>query len=298
MLLTTEVNKEFLTLFYHDIVDHNLENQNRLNLFILRIENNRFTYEYLIEELYDIIITYSLSKKQLQKYKDSKGGKTFVAAKEKFRKYSSNDGELGEMLLYCFLESYLGAPKILTKLEIKTSSNDYVKGADGVHFLKLDDTNFQLIFGESKLNSDLGTGIREAFHSIIKFLDENGNKVGFEIKLVDSELIKESVDEETYQILKKIIVPNANEDTYNLYKSFGIFLGFDIEIEEEDKKLDNNTFRQNLRKSTKKKIMDSIKSIEYQIKKNNLWGYNFYIYIVPFTELKTQRKKILETIMG
>ena len=56
MLPTTEVNKDFLKLFYHEIVDHNLGNLNKLNLFILRIENNGFTYGCLIEELYDIII--------------------------------------------------------------------------------------------------------------------------------------------------------------------------------------------------------------------------------------------------
>lgn len=297
MLPTTEIKEDFLDMFYHDIEDHNLGNLNKLNLFILRIENNSFTYESLEYELCDVVISYSLSKKQLQQFKGTAGGKAFKTAIEKFRKYCSNEGELGEMLLYCFLESHLKAPKILTKLEIKTSSNDYVKGADGVHLIQINETDFQLIFGESKLDSNLATGIRNAFKSIIDFLDENKNKMGFEIKLVDSELIKESVDEKTYQFLKRIILPSAKDDTYNLDKSFGIFLGFDAEIKDEDKKLDNATFRQNLRKQIVEKIMDHIKLIEHQIEKNNLWGYNFYIYVVPFTELKKQRKKILKNIM-
>ena len=69
--------------------------------------------------------------------------------------YKRQDGELGELLLFCFLESQLKAPKILSKLELKTTSGLYVNGADGVHFLKLEDGNYQLIFGESKMYVDI-----------------------------------------------------------------------------------------------------------------------------------------------
>jgi hypothetical protein len=56
-------------------------------------------------------------------------------------------GELGELLLYCFLESHINAPKILTKLEIKTSNQMDVNGADGVHLLQNTDKDYQLVFG-------------------------------------------------------------------------------------------------------------------------------------------------------
>jgi len=295
MLLKTEIKEDFLKLFHHDIIDYDLGNQNRLNLFNLRISNNRFTYEELTQELFDNIITFSLSRQELEKYKDSRGGKTFKAAIEKFRDYSSNEGELGEILLYCFLEAHLNAPKILTKLEIKTSNNHYVNGADGVHLLKLDNNNFQLVFGESKLNSDLREGIYEAFNSVTKFI--KSNKIGFEINLVNSQLIKESIDKETYQYLKKIIMPNANEDKYNLDNSFGIFLGFDIEINDDKKNLPNKKFRKYLRKEIKKIVTDAIDSIKYQIKNKDLWGYDFYIYTVPFTDLSDERKQIIKNII-
>jgi len=295
MLLKTEIKEDFLKLFYHDIIDCDLGNQNRLNLFNLRISNNRFTYKELTQELFDNIITFSLSRQELEKYKNSRGGKTFKAAIRKFRDYNSNEGELGEILLYCFLEAHLNAPKILTKLEIKTSNNHYVNGADGVHLLKLDNYNFQLIFGESKLNSDLKTGIYEAFNSVTKFIESN--KIGFEINLVNSQLIKESIDEKTYQYLTKIIIPNANEDKYNLDNSFGIFLGFNFEINDDKKNLPNEIFRNYLRKEIKEIVLDAIDSIKYQITNKNLWGYDFYIYTVPFTDLSDERKQIIKDII-
>ena len=295
MLLKTDIKEDFLKLFHHDIIDCDLGNQNRLNLFNLRISNNRFTYDELTRELFDNIITFSLSRQELEKYKESRGGKTFKAAIEKFRDYSSNEGELGEILLYCFLEAHLNAPKILTKLEIKTSNNHYVNGADGVHLLKLDNNNFQLVFGESKLNSDLKKGIYEAFNSVTTFI--KSNKMGFEINLVSSQLIKESIDEETYQHLKKIIIPNASEDKCNLDNSFGIFLGFDIEIDDYKKNLSNIKFRKYLRKEIKKDVISAIDSIKNQMKSKGLWGYDFYIYTVPFTDLSNERKQIIKQII-
>ena len=64
-------------------------------------------------------------------------------------------GKLGEILLYLFLENKLDAPKLLSKVELKTSGNQYVFGSDGVHLFQLDNKNFQLILGESKIKGVL-----------------------------------------------------------------------------------------------------------------------------------------------
>jgi hypothetical protein len=189
----------------------------------------------------------------------------------------------------------LNAPKILTKLELKTSSNDYVKGADGVHLLKLNEKDYQLIFGESKLDAMLTTGIREAFGSIKKLLTENG-KLNFEIGLVNSELVKESFDESSYNTLKKIIIPSAKEDQTNMDYSFGIFLGYNVELTAEDKQLSNSDFRTTIRERIKQTILSSITSMNNHIKKGEFDGYQFYVYVIPFSNLDIQRKEIIKQI--
>src|SRR5699024_1508716 len=124
-------------------------NNNKLVLFILKINADEFDYATLNENLLDPLIDFSLSIKIRDKYAD-KPEALAAKAREKFVDYIHNKGELGELLLYCFLESHLNAPKVLSKLELKTSTNHYVNGSDGVHFLKLSNGNYQLIFGESK----------------------------------------------------------------------------------------------------------------------------------------------------
>lgn len=295
-MLEKNIKEDFLELFYNDICNEKLENNNSLNLFTLKVRNNAFSYNELINELGNRLYYFALSRKQInQLKKEDKLNDLIKKAKVKLKDHATNDGELGEILLFCLLESHLNAPKILTKLELKTNSNDYVKGADGVHLLKLNETDYQLILGESKLNSDISSGIYEAFGSIDKFLKSN-SKLEFEIDLINSELVKEAYDEESYSVLKKIIIPSAKEDETYLDYSFGVFLGFNIVISDQEKKLSNSDFRKIIRERIKNQVLEAKKSLNFQLKKKGYTGYQFYIYIIPFSDLQNVRKDIIKQI--
>lgn len=203
-MLETKIGSNFLNLFYHEIQNHEVhDSSSKLNLFTLKIENNQFTYHQLVKNLTHCIVPFCLSNKELEEFKNNYG--IYVMAVEKLRDYESNDGELGEILLFCLLESNLNAPKIMTKMELKTSTNDYVKGSDGVHLLKLDEQNYQLIFGESKLNADLQKGLYEAFKSINDFITRKNNNINHEIGLINTHLQREGVSDEMYKFLKKLL---------------------------------------------------------------------------------------------
>lgn len=295
-MIETNVKEAFLDLFYHDIQDLELAKSNKLNLFTLKVRNNAFAYDELVTLLSNQLYHFALSRTEVQKLKDAEQYATLVnRAKEKLRNYSSNEGELGEILLYCLLECHLGAPKILTKLEIKTSNNDYVKGADGVHLLKLNESDYQLILGESKMNSDLQQGIYESFGSLLKLLEEN-KKLDFEIGLINSQLVKEAFDRELYDFLKKVIIPSAKDDEINTDYSFGIFLGFNVEITEEELNKSNADFRSDIRKKINLHVESLKESINYQINKSQFTGYTFHIYAIPFSNLESVRKDIIKEL--
>lgn len=295
-MLETNIESKFLNLFYHDLQDQILDNDNTLNLFVLKVKNNAFAYDELIEELGNNLCHFALSRQNVKRLIEEQKFNTLVqTAKSKLRNHSINEGELGEILLYCILESYLKAPKILTKLELKTANNDYVKGADGVHLLKVDDKNYQLIFGESKLESDVKNGIYSAFGSIKKFLTKEG-KSKYEIELLNTNLAKESFDNDSYEVLKKIIIPSAKDDETYLDYSFGIFLGFNIEINDEERKMSNSDFRTCIREKVKTHIQENLTSINFQLQKSEFTGYKFYVYIIPFSDIAEKRKEIIEQI--
>jgi len=274
--------------------------KNKLNLFMLKINSNMFDYVYLQNNLIEPLIEFSLSRNIKDEYKH-KPAHLSQKAREKFINYINNKGELGELLLYCFLESHLNAPKILSKLELKTSTSHYVNGSDGVHFLKLANGNYQLIFGESKTMKDLTAALSDAFKSIDAFKREENAKgndksgLSYEKSLISDHLSKETFSVEEKIFIKSIIYPTKDSD-FEVDDAFGIFVGYEIEISEEDKKLSNEDFRKKIQEQVKNQVKDKITHITKKIKEYELYGHNFYIYILPFTELSKNRKAIQKAI--
>ncbi|WP_353074710.1 HamA C-terminal domain-containing protein [Escherichia coli] len=269
--------------------------QSTLNIHVLNIESNEFIYCKLVEELRDIIITYVHSNRRLEEFKESYPSyspKPFFEAIQKFRNYTSNEGELGELLLYAFLETGLNAPKLLSKMQLKTDSNDYIKGSDGVHLLELDD-GYQLIFGESKLYADLLEGAREAFDSILDF---KSNGMAFERGLIDTHVINEMVSEEGYEKIKSILLPSG-DDGPDLDLSFGIFLGFELKIDSSQLSLKNKEFRDWVNESVKQHATRVVSTIRRKIINHKLYGHEFHIYIVPFTDIDVTRKKLIHEML-
>ena len=278
--------------------------KNKLNLFVLKINSNEFDYDLLIDMLLDPVIDYSISRQVKERYKN-RPATLSKKAREKFVEYARNNGELGELLLFCFLETHLGAPKILTKLELKTSTSHYVNGADGVHFLKLPDGNYQLIFGESKTYQDIDGAIRDAFKSIYNFkngINDKGNQksgIQYEKSLISDNLFKEAFSDEERDFLESLIsvsythltLPTNREDD-----AFGIFIGFQIDVSDEEKGMPTADFRKLVKSRVDDEVSKCLTSIQQKIVDNKLQGHNFYIYVLPFTDINSKRKKIMEAI--
>lgn len=298
MKLPTSIEENFLDLFYNDLECEISETTSRLNLRVLRIENNQFIYNDLVRKLSNAVISYSLSRKQFSDFeKDKRYGELNALALNKFRDYSVNEGEAGEVLLYCFLESHLKAPKILTKLEIKTARNDYVKGSDGIHLLQVGPKQFQIIFGESKLDASLTTSISQAFKSIHNFITRDKDNIHHEMSLLDSQLCKESLDEDMYQFIKSIVFPTA-EGTKSVEKdnAFAIFAGFDIGSTPEELKMKNEDYRALVRQRIKTEVENKMSHIKGKINEYSLHNYTFYVYVFPFKKIEETRKKIIKDI--
>ncbi len=297
MLFRQDIKDNFLNLFTKVMENEPLENGNKLNVFVLSISNNQFNYNRLIDELENALIKYALSR---QTYNDlveqEKFGNLSSIARERLRKAESNEGELGELLLYCLLESHLHAPKLLTKLELKTAANDYVKGADGVHILKIDDESYQIVFGESKLDASLSKGINNAFKSIKTMMDNGLDKMRYEIHLINSNLLKESMSDDAAYILRKLLIPTENDEGLNMDYSFGVFLGFGIEFTDSERAKGHTQFREYINSKVKNAVVNQIPKINEYLKQSEFLGYDFYFYVMPFSELKEVRKDIINKL--
>lgn len=182
MLSKTCRDEEFFKVFKE--LKHNqsleLPNNNKLEMYYTKIMNNKFDYSGLSELLSNNITNYVFSRKEnLEASEKNKIQNLTIKAIKEFRKIKNEDdngsgGELGEFLLYTFLESRLNAFKLLSKMELKTNASDYIKGADGIYLYEYEDENkqkhFEYIIGEAKIEGKSSKAIADAFDSILTHL--------------------------------------------------------------------------------------------------------------------------------
>lgn len=138
------MNRErFLTLFY-EAERFDIHTKTVMHLHVLRVDGGDFAVKPLFKELVNNSISYVLSRQNLEKLTEdlSRMGEFFRKIQTQFKAPDPNAGEGGELLLYSFLEVHLGAPKILSKMELKTSSEHYVHGTDGVHLLEVSEGEY------------------------------------------------------------------------------------------------------------------------------------------------------------
>ena len=301
-------NKDkFQALFNEPSLDRHLIGPKiEVSLFVLKSDSGGFDYTNMYKQLGNASMTYVLSRNRFASIPADAQHEAVKSVQRSFRRASQNDGEGGELLLYCFLESHLGAPKILSKMELKTAQHDYVKGSDGLHLLELNPGNYHLVFGESKMigdstnfKSSFRSGIYQALKSI-KEVQKNG--LLDEIELIDSNLMKESFSAEKISYLKEILIPTRAAGGPRKQTAFGIFVGFEIDTTAwliVD--MTAEAIEAQIHLEVLEMVEERLEYIKSRIVELGLSGYQFYIYAVPFikdasTNIDIVRKRIVEEI--
>lgn len=279
----------------------NLANQNCLRLFHLEIRNNQFSFDGLIRFLRKNIGRYVFSRASIENFRlEGEEEAIGLEAIELLRKASNPKdsgagGELGEILLYLFLEQKLNAPKLLSKVELKTTKGQYVFGSDGVHLLQLNGQpvpSFQLVLGESKIQGDLKAAVDSAFVSITGVSQDTSN----EIRLIEANLLAESFDPATTEFIKSLIVPSKRNLSINVDNAFGLFLGYSLDL--DGTKMSNSEYRTAASQKMATDIQNIASYIEKKIADTGLSGYSFYVYVIPFNNASEERAAIITKLKG
>jgi hypothetical protein len=191
--------------------------------------------ENFIALLNGSIRRFSLSAKELQKHRqfvlegnDIQASLIDNLGRDRFVKYASEAakraGEIGELTLFVILEAFLSAPKIASKMKLKTSNEMHVHGADAVHATLNSDNLLTLILGESKFRGDRATGLNDAVESVSNFV-ASYLKVEKEVELIEGNLDQEILDPDLKIKLVKYFskfTPESNQTA----KTIAILLGY------------------------------------------------------------------------
>lgn len=267
---------------------------NALNLYILKIHDKLFSYDKLYKYILDNICQYVFNRRKNIEEKESKT--LILEALDHLREINSDKdsgagGELGEILLYLFLEQDLQAPKLFSKVELKTSPNDYVKGADGIHFKFRTNENeekvLQLVVGEAKIRNGLKDAIEDAFTSINTYISNNTQ----DVRLLDTHLMNQLIEDDEAEILKKYLIGDEVENKETI---FGIFIGYSINYDGANDS--NDKYKQNIKEANLQQVLSYKQKIIDEIKKYNISNYEFNFYFLPFHSALKDRKIIIDQL--
>lgn len=251
-----------------------------------------------VEELSDTIVDwiYSSEKYEEIKKKQVNSGKSEAAAsqyigrkaKSKFRanKNSENvliQGQMGELLLYHFIQKCMKAVPLLRKMNIATSSDHERFGADAIHFKIENDKNI-IILGEAKTyisKYKFNEAFSDALDSILNTYNKHRSELGLYIH-------EDFLDDEMNVVAEKYL--------NNTLKSVEIQLVSIVIYNELSKidKIDENTIRNNIKKIIEDRYRNYDKN-KIDMKKNPILSRITYI-VFPVWDLKELAEKFQKLI--
>lgn len=238
-------------------------NKNHIGAFIEYQDIDELRDDFL-EELVDSIVDwiYSAPKfAQLKKKAIAKGKSEAAASQEigrkarnKFRANHNSDklliqGQLGEFLLFHFIQHCMHAIPLLRKMSITTSANHERFGADAIHY-KIENGKHIMIFGEAKTYTS-SYKFNEAFEDALDSIINTYNQRRKELKsyihedFLDDELNKVAEDYLNNE-LNPVEVHLVSIVTYNETSNINITNQIDIQaqikkvIEEKYKNFDKS----------------------------------------------------------
>lgn len=277
-----------------------LRKPGQLRLFHLLVRDGKFYHEDLEKWLYRNLSRYVFSRAMLEQFrKNDDLDAAIERAIQTMRENGSGDkkgvgNELGEMMIYAFLEGKLSAPKLMSRVELSTDLSQYQSACESIHlFSDIDENGVpfnQMVFGASNIVGDIRDAVDNAFDAILRIK----NHTSREIQMVEKTALDRSFDDEEIAFLKDTIIPTPNaQSRYNT--AYGIFLGYSIGIKAEDHP------EIEYEKLVTKKMTDDIQHhtqyIADKIKGNGLGMHSFYIYILPFMDAESNKSEIMDHVM-
>lgn len=186
-----------------------------------------------LDELYDTIVNWVYSSKKYEQLKTAamKKGKTEQAANSEIQRKAHNkfrgnrnsenlliQGQLGELLLFHFIQRIRKAVPLLRKMKITTSNKHERFGADAIHF-KYDNGRPTFILGEAKTyTSEYGfnKAFEEAIDSILTTYKSHKREMGLYVHedFLDDEM-NEIAEEYLNNTLKNVDVQLVSIIVYN-----------------------------------------------------------------------------------
>lgn len=269
-----------------------------LQIYSLKFDDYDFDYRALWRHLGNNLGLYLYSRVQTQRYIDDEEINLLVMDAINYIKQEIADGrvntddELGEMLLYIFLEQVLKAPKLMSKMEIGNIAGSITSKSSGIHLLTFDAAvpYSEIILGTSMIKDDLKDAIDAAF------LEANNlkNRKKDERRFVESNIFAASFSNKMYDQLEAIILPSG-PGSKKPTTAFGIFLGYSLS-QLPQSRISVEDYQNDVTSLIKMDLQNHVPYIESKIAEYGFDGYSLYVYLLPFKDANEDKKDFIGKI--
>ena len=266
------------------------------------------TVQEFVEYLYDCLIPYCLPKSKIHDalhgadltvdysrivrlHDDAKS--LFIRAKNQL----DSGGEPGELVLYALLEWVLKAPRLVSKMYLKTNNNMPVHGTDGIHLGYDEDKDLLTIyFGESKIYQSFSSAADAAFTSMADLL-ANAGQISREIEILNNLSDLNSLPAPFKAKIAEYINPYSTS-ALTLQKRIvhACLLGFEYSAYNRILLLEPDKVAAAFEERYKRRIGSACRVIERHYGKRLPVTTNLHLFLLPFPSLSTFRTAFYEKL--
>lgn len=278
-----------------------LKNAEQLRLFHLDVINNAFSFDDLEKFLRQNIGQYVFSRARIEQYHIENDVYSVALDAINIMKRNGAPGQrgtgndLGEILLYVFLEQVLGAPKILSKVELQTGAKQHDSKCDGIHMLSLGQSNnapyYHMVFGTSSIVGDMKKAADSAFDVIVEIEKQSSQ----ERLLAENTVFSKSFDPHTVQTIKDLLIPSKGKKA-QLDTAYGVFLAYNLGLKAAN--YSGPDFRLAMTQKMCIDIQAHASYIATKINNLGLGNHSFYFYILPLNDADAEKFQIMDRVMN
>lgn len=256
----------------------------------LDYEEGKYRQAELVRIIRESVVHFALTKNEIQKYKnDDDFGEMQRKSWERISKAHKNKkGDYGELLLFVILSIFFPSEKFVTKVRLRSSMKDQIKGFDCAHF-SVENNNVILWLGEAKFHQNFSGAVTDAISSIedhcnIDYLKDEISILGSNIE------INESFPE--YEKINDILNGGVTLDKIKI--RIPVLLTYDCKIIPNHSDIKDILFIEDM----EKEFLDKYKNIDSKAisLKTNI---EVFFIIIPFESISSIKTEIetLEAVM-
>lgn len=295
-LITVEGEKEFNDTFHKLVHPTNLHSKepNDLKLFYLNTDSDGLNYEGLKECITINLGNYIYSKKHNKELIDAKKY-AFIGSQalKDFRKSDVFNGdELGNILLYSFLEFVLKAPKLFSNFEISKSK---ISSSNAIHIQTVNSSTFSynmLVFGASSLQDSFTDAFTKTIDKVCEIKKNEENRYSF----VNESIFNSTFDYVEAEKLKSIILPSETRHSFSP-AGYAIFVGYKVDVNPEDYATPEELSLA-IQSKMKDDIINNLDYIDQTLIDKKLDKRSIYIYVLPFNDPTKDKSSIIDEIVN